>query len=164
MKYVNYLILCIIIILLSYNIYKRQSKESFITTQQTSIIYDLQEDSYKDQNLSLLDNEQTLFNEFCLKIKHINNNYNDNSRQLLRLYNLYLNQINLKKKESNNLLEDVLNLQEYIYTNDEELEYRKNYEAQSSAHAEKQFKILSTVINNLKENKSNENKVFLKVD
>jgi hypothetical protein len=162
MKYVNYLILCIIIILLSYNIYKRQTKESFTDSPKNN--YDLKDDSYDNNNLSLLDNEQTLFNEFCSKIKHINNNYNDNSRQLLRLYNLYLNQINLKKKESNNLLEEVLNIQENIYTNDEELEYRKNYEAQSSAHAEKQFKILSTVIQNLKENKVNENKVFLNVD
>lgn len=162
MKYVNYLILCIIIILLSYNIYKRPSKESFTTT--TPIIYDLEETSYDKHNLRLLDNDQQLFNDFCSKIKHINNNYNDNSRQLLRLYNLYLNRINLKKKESNNLLDEILKLQETIYTNDEELDYRKNYEAQSNAHAEKQFKILSTVIENLKKNKENENKVFLKVD
>ena len=99
MNYVNYLILCIIIVLLSYNIYKKPKLESFITTRPP-----LKESTYdtsieQTHNLNLLENEQQLFSEFCSKMKHINNNYNDNSRQLLRLNNIYMNQLNFKKKE-----------------------------------------------------------------
>lgn len=156
----NYLILCIIIVLLACNLYK--SIEPF---DPTTTPLQLDEEEYTEpQNLSLLNNEMPLFNEFCSKIKHINNNYNDNSRQLLKLNNIYINRLNLKKKESNKLLQDILDLQETLYTNEEELQYRKDYEAQSNDKVEKQLKIITSVIDNIKQNKENQNKLFLNIN
>ena len=165
MNYVNYLILCIIIVLLSYNIYKKQKLESFSDPTLRPLLESMYDTPIEQShNLNLLENEQELFSEFCYKMKHINNNYNDDSRQLLRLNNIYMNQLNLKKKESNKLLQDVLDVQDKIYNNEEELEYRTNYEGQSNEKVKKQLDIINAVIDNIQINKENKNKVFLKVN
>jgi len=157
----NYLILCIIIVLLSYNLFKKPI-EPFQSVTESPL--ELHDDIYEPGTLNSLNYDMTLFNDFCSKIKHINNNYNDNSRQLLRLSNIHMNQLNLKKKESNKLLQDILDLQETIYTNEEELQYRKNYESQSNKKVEKQLKIITTVIDNIKNNKDYQNKLFLNIN
>jgi hypothetical protein len=172
MKYMNYLILIIIILLLLYNIHKRQYTqiESFLlgsTTSLTSSSIDDSKYNYKAQQetiLNTLNNNNQIFDEFCEKLNHINNNFNDYSRNLLNLNNVYINKINLKKKQSNNLIQEILDLQKNIYNNDEELSYRKKYETQSNQYLKNQIKILSSVINNLDANKENQNKLLLKVN
>lgn len=170
MKYMNYLILIIIIILLLYNIHKRQYTqiESF-QSDTTSSSLSLDENKYENKTqqetiLNTLNNNNQIFDEFCEKLNHINNNFNDYSRNLLNLNNVYINKINLKKKQSNNLIQEILDLQKNIYNNDEELSYRKKYETQSNQYLKNQIKILSSVINNLDANKENQNKLLLKVN
>ena len=87
----NYFMLILIMIILLYNLYpKLIGKDNFSNKENFQPILEL-EDSSTVQNLTLLDNEPGIFREFCTKIDYINNNLNDNARQLLTLKNSFTN-------------------------------------------------------------------------
>ena len=154
---INNFILLLIFILLTYNLYpkiigiekyKNKNKETF---QQT-----LEElgAEFVPQNLKYLENEPGIFDQFCKKIKYINNNFNDNSRQILMLNNTFNKKLNLKKQQSNELLQTVIDLQKQIHNIDEEVDTRSLYERKYNSKVTKQLDLIKTATSNVT-NKSN---------
>ena len=155
---INNFIVLLIFILLAYNLYpkiigiekyKNKNKETFQQQTLTDLGSEL-----VPQNLKYLENEPGIFDQFCKKIKYINNNFNDNSRQLLTLTNTFNKQLNLKKQQSNELLQNIIDLQKTIHNIDEEVETRSLYESKYNSKVIKQLDLIKTVTNNFK-NKSN---------
>jgi hypothetical protein len=152
MKYINYSILVIINLILVYNIYNNynyKTKENF---------YDSKHDEslLEDNNLKVLDNESNLFDEFCSKIKFINNNFNEHSRQYILLNNLYINKLNISKKKTNKLLQDIIDYQTKIYNNKDDIKYRKDYEKKLNKKTSEELKVITDSIKSLKNNYNGE--------
>jgi hypothetical protein len=158
-NYNNNFILLLIFILLAYNLYpkiigiekyKNKNKETF----QQQILEEL-ETELVPQNLKYLENEPGIFNKFCKKIKYINNNFNDNSRQILMLNNTFNKQLNLKKQQSNELLQNIIDLQKKIHNIDEEVEVRSLYERKYHSKVTKQLDLIKTANSNIKTKSDN---------
>lgn len=153
MKYINYSILVIINLLLVYNIYNNynnyNTKENFYNSNHD-------ESLLEDNNLKVLDNESNLFDEFCSKIKFINNNFNEHSRQYILLNNLYINKLNISKKKTNKLLQDIIDYQTKIYNDKDEIEDRKKYETKLNKKTSEELKVITDSIKSLKNNYNGE--------
>ena len=147
----NYFILVLIMVLLLYNLYPKitgkvdfSNKENFQST--------LELDDSPVKNLTYLDNEPGIFREFCKKIDYINNNINDNSRKNLTLKNTFNTKLNLEKKKSNELLQQIIDYQTKIINTDEEVKLREKYETQYSDKVSKQLDMVNTATKNFKNN------------
>ena len=159
---INNFILLLIFILFTYNLYpkiigvekyKNKNKNKNKETFQQQTLEELGAE-FSPQNLKYLENEPGIFDQFCKKIKFINNNFNDNSRQVLTLNNTFKTQLNLRKQQSNQLLQDVIDLQKTIHNIDEEVETRRLYENKYNSKVTKQLDLIKTATSNIK-NKNN---------
>jgi hypothetical protein len=148
----NYFMLILMMVLLSYNLYpKLIGKENFSNKEDFQSVT-IASDSSKVKTLTKLDNEPGIFREFCKKVKYINNNFNDNARQLLTLKNAFHNKLNSHKKQSNELLQEIIDYQKKIINTEAELEIRERYEQQYSNKVAKQLDMVNNATKNFKSN------------
>lgn len=163
----NYLILIIIIGLLTYNLLsttKFKTLESYDNPTTTKFQLN-NEETITDtpiKHLSDLTEKTPLIKEFCSKLSYINNNHNEGSRQLLRFNNLVMKKLNLSKKTVNKYIQEIIDIQKNIYNDDNDINYRRNYENKLNKKVEKQLTVIDKAIENITNNLSGEIKLNIK--
>jgi len=157
----NYLILIIIICLLTYNLLSNTTFEHYYNTP-TTTKFSIDEDIITDDpvnHLTTLSGKTPLIKEFCSKLNYINNNHNESSRQLLRFNNLIMKKLNLSKKTANKYIQEIINIQNTLYNDDDDIKYREKYEKKLNTKVDKQLTIIDNAIENISNNLSGEIKL-----
>jgi hypothetical protein len=154
-----YLILTLIIVLLSYNlVYGSKQRETFETTN--TINENIINDSSVNK-LTDLNKKTPIFKDFCIKLNFINNNHNESARQVIKFNNIITKKLNLSKQTANKYLQEIIDLQKKIYSDEADLEYREKYEHKLNNKVDKQLKVIEKAIENISGNLSGEIKLNL---